>query len=148
MNKVIMMGRFTKDPDIRSYGNDGKILASFSIAVDKRFKRENEQTADFFNCTAFGKVAEVIEKYMHKGTKVVIDGELQNNNYTDKNGTKQYSVRIMVNSIEFAESKKSDSSGGSGGSSYSGQSKAAAPQTDDDGWMNIPEGADEELPFN
>ncbi|MBQ7655639.1 MAG: single-stranded DNA-binding protein [Clostridia bacterium] len=144
MNKVIMMGRFTKDPDIRAYGSEGKSLASFSIAVDRRFKRDGEPSADFFNCTAFGSAAGVIEKYMHKGTKVLLDGELQNNNYEDKNGVKQYGQRILVNSIEFAESKKNDSSGGK----YDGQSKAEPPKTDDNGWMNVPDDTDEELPFN
>ena len=107
MNKVIMMGRLTKDPEVRYYGADNKALANFSLAVDRRFKKQGQPEADFFNCTAFAKTAEFVEKYLHKGTKIVLDGELQNNNYTDKNGNKQYAVQIVVNSLEFAESKGS-----------------------------------------
>ena len=141
MNKVIMMGRMTRDPEITVYGSGDK-LARISIAVDRRFKKEGEAQADFFDCTAFKKTAEIIEKYMHKGTKVVIDGELRNNHY-EKNGVKHYAQRIIINSIEFAESKKNDSSGGGSG----GQGNAA-PQTDSDGFMDIPDGlVGEELPF-
>ena len=104
MNKVIEMGRLTRDPEISSSAS-GTTFARFSIAVDRRFKREGEPDADFFNCSAFGKTAEFIEKYMTKGTKVVICGRLENNNYTNKDGQKVYDVRIMVEEIDFAESK-------------------------------------------
>ena len=132
-----MMGRLTRDPEIRSASN-GTAVASFSIAVDRRFKREGEPEADFFNCTAFGKQAEFVEKYLKKGVKVVISGRVQNDNYTNKEGQKVYSTRIMIESIEFAESKNSSSE----------QSTAPAePKPDKDGFMNIPEDLDAELPF-
>ena len=132
-----MMGRLTRDPEIRSASN-GTAVASFSIAVDRRFKREGEPEADFFNCSAFGKQAEFVEKYLKKGVKVVISGRVQNDNYTNKEGQKVYSTRIMIESIEFAESKNSSSE----------QSTAPAePKPDKDGFMNIPEDLDAELPF-
>ena len=132
MNKVILMGRFTRDPEIRySQGENSTAVARFSIAVDRRLKREGEPDADFFNCTCFGKQAEFVEKYLHKGTKVVISGRIQNDNYTNKDGQMVYSVRIMVDEIEFAES-----------------AKRSGVQSQDDGFMNIPEGMEEELPFN
>ena len=111
MNKVILMGRLTRDPEMR-YGASGNGVASFSIAVDRRFKREGQPDADFFNCTAFGKQGEFVEKYLHKGTKIVLDGEIQNNNYTNKEGQTVYNVQIIANSIEFAESKAAAASNG------------------------------------
>lgn len=110
MNKVIMMGRLTRDPEVRYGGANNTAVAHFSLAVDRRYKRDGQPEADFFNCIAFAKTAEFVEKYLHKGTKVVLDGELQNNNYTDKNGNKQYAVQIVVNSLEFAESKAQSAS--------------------------------------
>ena len=136
MNKFIAMGRLTRDPETRIYG-DNKTLASFSLAVDRRFKKDGEPTADFFNCTAFGKTAEVIERYIKKGTKVLIEGEIQNNNYKDKNGVKHYSMSVIVNNIEFAESKKA----------AEGSGTYAAPQTDSDGFMDVPDDGVDELPF-
>lgn len=134
MNKVILMGRLTKDPEVRySQGNNAMAIGKFSIAVDRRLKREGQPEADFFNCTAFGKLGEFVEKYLKKGTKITMIGQIQNNDYTDNAGTKHYAVQIIAEEIEFAE-KKSE-----GGSS--------APVTDQDGFMNIPEGIDEELPF-
>lgn len=138
MNKVIMMGRLTKDPEIRySQGQNATAVASMSIAVDRRFKREGEPDADFFNCTAFGKQAEFVEKYLKKGVKIVICGRIQNDNYTNKEGQKVYATRIMVDEIEFAESK----SAGNGGNA------APAGQATADGFMSIPSGLDDELPF-
>ena len=107
MNKVIMMGRLTRDPEVRYGGANNTAVARYSIAVDRRFKREGQPTADFFNCTSFGKQGEFVEKYLRKGTKVVIEGELQNDNYTNKEGQMVYGMRIIVNSVEFAESKNS-----------------------------------------
>ncbi len=138
MNKWIGMGRLTRDPEVR-YSQSGSAVANFSVAIDRRYKRDGETTADFFNCTAFGKTGEFAEKYLHKGIKVVIEGELQNNNYEDKNGTKHYSVQIIVNQIEFAESKSSQTN------NDTTEPEANAPA--DDGFMNIPDGIDEELPF-
>ena len=138
MNKAIMMGRLTRDPEIRySQGQNATAVASFSIAVDRRFKRDGEPDADFFNCTAFGKQAEFVEKYLKKGVKVVVSGRVQNDNYTNKDGQKVYSTRIMVDEIEFAESK----------SSSAGNSAEAPAATNADGFMSIPSGLDDELPF-
>ena len=132
MNKVIEIGRLTRDPEITT-STSGTTFARFSIAVDRRFKKEGEPEADFFNCTAFGKTAEFIEKWIKKGTKVAIVGRLQNNNYTNKEGQKVYDVRIMVEEIEFAESKKD------------GQQKSENQGGD---FLNVPDGLVEELPFS
>lgn len=146
MNKVILMGRLTRDPEVR-YSND-LAVASFSIAVDRRFKREGQPEADFFNCTAFRKTAEFVEKYLHKGTKVVLDGEINNDNYTNKEGQKVYGTRIIVNQIEFAESKAA-SQGGAAHIPSGDLGPAAEPVSGSgDGFMSIPDGVDEELPFS
>lgn len=133
MNKVIEMGRLTRDPEISS-SNSGTTFARFSIAVDRRFKKEGEPDADFFNCTAFGKTAEFVEKYLQKGTKVLVTGRLQNNNYTNKEGQKVYDVRIMVEEMEFAESKKDNNQ--------------TTQDTQGSDFLNVPEGLVEELPFS
>ena len=137
MNKVIMCGRLTRDPDVR-YGDNQKAVARFSLAVDRRFTREGDPTADFFNCTAFGKIAEVVEKHVTKGTKLIITGRIQNDNYTNKDGQTVYSVQILVDELEFAESKGS----GSGSGRTQEQDNPAAG-----GFQNIPNGIDDELPF-
>ena len=159
MNKVILMGRLTRDPEVRySQGASQTSVARFSVAVDRRFKREGEPDADFFNCTAFGKTAEFVERYLHNGTKIVLSGRIQNDNYTNKDGQMVYSVRIIVDDVEFAESK--NASGANAGGGYNnaggynnggyagGGSSAPAPSGAGDGFMNIPDGIDEELPFN
>lgn len=105
MNKVILMGRLTKDPDIRYTGEDNLAVARFSMAVDRRISA-GENKADFFNCTAFGKAAEFVEKYIQKGTKILLTGRIQNDVYTNREGAKVYSVQILVEELEFAESKK------------------------------------------
>ena len=153
MNKVILMGRLTRDPEVRySQGASQTAVARFSIAVDRRFKREGEPDADFFNCTAFGKQAEFIERYLLKGVKVVVCGRIQNDNYTNKEGQMVYSVRVMVDEIEFAESKNASAGNGDGGYNgggyMGGGNSAPAPSGAGDGFMNIPDGIDEELPFN
>lgn len=141
MNKVIMMGRLTRDPEVRySQGANQTAVGRFSIAVDRRFKREGEPEADFFNCTAFGKQAEFVEKYLHKGTKIVVCGRIQNDNYTNKDGQMVYSVRLMVEEIEFAESKNAANAGA--------PAENNTPANDSNGFMNIPEGIEEDLPFN
>ena len=138
MNKWIGMGRLTKKPEIRySQGPNPTAIASFIIVVDRKFKRDGEPDADFFNCTAFGKQAEFCEKYLDKGTKIVVVGRIQNDNYTNKDGQKVYSTKVMVDEIEFAESKKADS-----------ESAPKEQKADKDGFVSIPEGIDEELPFN
>ncbi len=153
MNKVILMGRLTRDPEVRySQGASQTAVARFSVAVDRRFKREGEPDADFFNCTSFGRQAEFVERYLHKGTKVVLSGRVQNDNYTNKEGQMVYSVRIMVDEIEFAESKNASGGGNDGGynngGGFGGSGSAPAPAGAGDGFMNIPDGIDEELPFN
>lgn len=141
MNKFIGMGRLTKNPEVRySQGENSTAIASFSVAVNRKFKRENEPEADFFNCTAFGKQAEFVEKYLKQGTKILLAGRLQNNNYTNKEGQKVYGVQIMVEEIEFAESKAA-------ASESSGTPTNNTPQFNADGFMNIPDGLAEELPF-
>ena len=127
MNLVVLVGRLTADPEIRR--NNDKAVAKFSLAVNRRFKREGEADADFFNCVVFGKTAEFLEKYFHKGMKAVVTGELRNNHYTDTNGTKHYSEQVVVNNIEFAESKST-----------------STPPADNSGFMPMDIG--EELPFN
>ncbi|MCR5604715.1 MAG: single-stranded DNA-binding protein [Lachnospiraceae bacterium] len=149
MNKVILMGRLTRDPEVRySSGDSSMAIARFSIAVDRRFRRNgDEQTTDFFNCTAFGKLGEFVEKYLRKGTKVVLDGELRNDNYTNKNGEKVYSMNIVANNIEFAESKNA---AGNDGSAQGFMPNTAPMQNEapDDGFMNMPEDMDDSLPFS
>lgn len=144
MNKVIMMGRLTRPPELRYGQNNQNAIARFSLAVDRRWKREGEPEADFFNCTVFGKQAEFAEKYLTQGTKVVITGHIQNDNYTNKEGQKVYSVQIIVEEIEFAESKNVQNTQ----HEPQGQQDRLPPSCDKDGFMQIPEGAEEELPFN
>ncbi len=145
MNKVILMGRLTRDPEIRySQGENSLAIARFSLAVDRRFKRPGDPEADFFNCTVFGKQAEFVEKYLKQGTKMVVVGRIQNDNYTNKEGQKVYSTQIMVDELEFAESKSASSESGG----YQQASRPAPSQAVGDGFMNIPDGLDEELPFN
>ena len=146
MNKVILMGRLTRDPEVRySQGASQTTVARFSVAVDRKFKREGEPDADFFNCTSFGRQAEFVERYLHKGTNIVLSGRVQNDNYTNKDGQMVYSVRIMVDEIEFAESKNASGGGNEGG--FGGGHNTPAPSGAGDGFMNIPDGIDEELPF-
>lgn len=148
MNKVILVGRLTRDPEIRySQGASSTAVARFSIAVDRRFKREGEPDADFFNCTAFGKQAEFVERYLKQGIKMVVVGRIQNDNYTNREGQKVYSVQIMVDELEFAESKNA-SSAGDGGAYQQPTARPTPSAAANDGFMNVPEGIDEELPFN
>lgn len=148
MNKVILMGRLTRDPEVRySSGANATAVANFSIAVDRRFKREGDPDADFFDCTAFGKQAEFVERYLKKGTKMVVVGRLQNDNYTNKEGQKVYRIRIMVDELEFAESKNAAGGNGQAGGEYQPGAKPQ-PMAAADGFMNISEGIDEELPFS
>lgn len=137
-NKVVLCGRLTRDPEVR-YGDNQKAIARFSLAVDRKFKREGDPTADFFNCTAFGKTAEFVEKYLKKGTKMLVFGHIQNDNYTNKDGQTVYSVQIIVDELEFAEGK--DSSGVSANNN-------TTPQAGQESFMNIPQGIDDELPFH
>ena len=148
MNKVIMMGRLTRDPEVRySQGANATAIARFSLAVDRRWKREGEPDADFFNCTVFGRQADFVEKYLRQGTKVVVTGRIQNDNYTNKDGQKVYSVQIIVEEIEFAESKNAASGNGGAAASQAGL-RPSPSQASGDGFMSIPDGAEDELPFN
>ncbi len=139
MNLVILMGRLTREPEVR-YSANGGAVAKYSLAVDRRFKREGEATADFLNITSFGKQGEFVEKYLHKGTKIVVEGEIRNNNYTNKNGEKVYSFEIITSRVEFAESKAAserNSGYDGGGSQTSGAVQSAV--TDDD-FMPVEDG--------
>ena len=142
MNKVILMGRLTRDPEVRySQGEQSTAIARYTIAVDRRFKKEGDQTADFIGCVAFGKLGEFAEKYLRKGTKIVVTGRIQTGSYTNKDGQKVYTMDVVVEECEFAESKKS--------SDDNAPSSAPEPSNGNgNGFMNIPDGIDEELPFN
>ena len=150
MNKVILMGRLTRDPDVRySAGESGTSVARYTLAVDRRFnKRDGEATADFISCVAFGRSAEFAEKYFHQGLKVVVTGRIQTGSYTNRDGNKVYTTDVVVEDQEFAESK-SVSDANAGSFHAAAPSPAPAPVSDaGDGFMNIPDGIDEELPFN
>lgn len=141
MNKVIMLGRLTADPQVRYGHQSGKAIASFSVAVNRRYHKDGEPDADFFNCIAWDKLGEFAEKYLTKGTKILLEGRLENNNWTDQDGRKVYSWRIVCSSIEFAESKGSGSGSGN-------QGRAGGP-ADQDGFIHVPDVMpDEDLPFN
>lgn len=145
MNKVILMGRLTRDPEVRySQGENSTAIARFTLAVDRRFKRPGEQDADFISCVAFGKSAEHAEKYYRQGLKIAVTGRIQTGSYTNKEGQKVYTTDIVVEESEFAESK--GSSGESGG--FQPSSRPTPSAAAGDGFMNIPDGIDEELPFN
>ena len=145
MNKVILMGRLTRDPEVRySQGENSTAIARYTLAVDRRFKRDGEQTADFINCVVFGKSAEFTERYFRQGMRVVVCGRIQTGSYTNKDGVKVYTTEVVVENQEFAESKNAQ---GNGGYANAGQSAAPAPMPADDGFMNIPDGI-EELPFS
>ena len=149
MNKVILMGRLTRDPEVRySQGDNSMAIARYTLAVDRRFNRNNndENSADFIGCVAFGKSGEFAEKYFRKGTKVLVTGRIQTGSYTNRDGVKVYTTDVGVEEQEFAESKNSNS--GSGSSFMGGGSSAPQPSGAGDGFMNIPDGIDEELPFN
>ena len=147
MNKVILMGRLTKDPEVRySQGEQATAIARYTIAVDRRFKRDgDQQTADFINCVAFGKLGEFAERYLRKGIKIAITGRIQTGSYTKPDGTKVYTTDVVVEECEFAESKNaSENHVGS----FTPVDRPAPSSAAGDGFMNIPDGIDEELPFN
>lgn len=151
MNKVILMGRLTRDPEVRySQGENPLAIARYTLAVDRRQSRSNggdEQSADFINCVAFGRSGEFAEKYLHKGTKIAVTGRIQTGSYTNKEGVKVYTTEVVVEDHEFAESR--NASGNDGNSFNGGYSHGAASASGaGDGFMNIPDGIDEELPFN
>ena len=142
MNKVILIGRFVRDPEIRYTSND-KCCANFSIAVDRKYKQEGQQDADFPRVIAWGKTAEFIEKYFRQGMKIVIEGRIQTGKYTNKEGQTVYTTDVVAESVEFAESKSASSN------SNSSKLAESKPKIDQDWWMNIPDDVDDEgLPFN
>lgn len=131
MNKWFGLGRLTRDPEARYGGPNNTLIARFTLAVDRKYKKDNQPTADFFNCAAFGKTGEFVDKYFKKGTKVVVEGEMQNDNYKDKNGVMHYGMSVAVISVDFAESKR-----------------AAAENKQDDEYMQTnTDIADDEIPF-
>lgn len=139
MNKVILLGRLTKDPEVRySQSENPLAIARYTLAVDRRFKKDGEQSADFISCVSFGKSAEFAERYLKQGTKICIIGRIQTGSYTNKDGGKVYTTEVVVEETEFAESKSS------GEGTYSNRPE---PSSVGDGFMNIPEGMEEELPF-
>lgn len=136
MNKVVLMGRLTKDPEVRySQGERSTAIARYTLAVDRKFKRDGEASADFINCVAFGKNGEFAEKYLHKGMKILVEGRWQSGSYTNRDGQKVYTNDCVVESCEFAESKNAN------------QNERPQPSNSDDGFMQIPDNM-EDLPFN
>ena len=142
MNQIILMGRLTRDPEIRySQGANPTAIARFSLAADRRYKRENGPTADFFNCTAFGKQAEFVERYLKQGTKILLTGRMENNDYTNRDGVKVHSYQVTVESMEFAESKRA--------TEEAQEEHRRREQPDADGFYPVPDALDDDdLPFN
>ena len=137
MNKVHLLGRLTRDPEIRySQGNDQLAIARYTLAVDRRYKRDGGQTADFIRCVAFGKAAEFAEKYLKKGTKIAATGRIQTESYTNSDGQKVYTTDVVIEEQEFAESKAADADGSS-----------QPAESDARGFMSIPDGIEDDLPF-
>ena len=147
MNKVILMGRLTRDPEVRySQGEQPMAIARYSLAVDRRFNRNSQdgQTADFINCVSFGRTAEFAEKYFRQGLKIAVTGRIQTGSYTNRDGNKVYTTDVVVEDQEFAESKAASQANGNNYTPARPEPSAASG----DGFMNIPDGIDEELPFN
>ena len=143
MNKVILMGRLTRDPEVRySAGENALVIARYTLAVDRRFRRDGEANADFINCVSFGRTAEFAEKYFRQGLKIAVTGRIQTGSYTNRDGVKVYTTDIIVESHEFAESKRTSEQ-----NSIAPISRDV-PAVGSDGFMNIPDGLDEELPFS
>lgn len=139
MNKVILIGRICADPEVRySQGENATAVARYRLAVDRRFKREGDPTADFISCIAFGKNGEFAEKYLRKGTKIAVTGRIQTGSYTNRDGQKVYTTDVVVEEHEFVESK----------SSQDNSQPAPQPSSVGDGFMNIPDDIDSDLPFN
>ncbi len=147
MNKVVLVGRLTRDPEVRySQGDSATAVARYTVAVDRRFKRENEPTADFIPCVVFGRSAEFAEKYFRQGMRVSISGRIQTGSYTNRDGVKVYTTEVIVEEQEFAESRAESEANRN---SYQQQAPSPSPSADpEDGFMNIPDGIEDELPFN
>ena len=143
MNKVILIGRLTRDPEVRySEGNERMCIARYTLAVDRRIKQEGQQNADFIGCVAFGKNAEFAEKYLRQGTKIAVTGRIQTGSYTNREGRKIYTTDVVIEEQEFSESKAAAAG------SQNRQQEPQRPQIDENGFMSIPDGVDEELPFS
>lgn len=144
MNKVVLVGRLTKNPEVRyTQGENATAIARYTLAVDRRFKRDGEPTADFINCVVFGKSAEFAEKYFRQGLRVAISGRITTGSYTNKDGIKVYTTEVTVEEQEFAESKAESEA-----NKTSNQQATSANASSGGGFMNIPDGIEEELPFN
>jgi single-strand DNA-binding protein len=139
MNKVIIIGRLTKDAEVRYGGHNNTAVARYTLAVDRKFKTEGQPTADFINCIAFGKLGEFAEKYLHKGVKIAVTGRIQTGSYTGKDGNKVYTTDVVVEEQEFCESKNA---------SQQNNNTQPAPQTSGNDFMSIPDNIESELPFN
>ncbi len=157
MNKVILMGRLTRDPEVRySAGENALAIARYTLAVDRRFKRDGEATADFINCVSFGRTAEFAERYFHKGIRITICGRIQTGSYTNREGQKVYTTEVVVEEQEFAESKAASQGYAAANANAGSSAPQSMPMADmptpsaasADGFMNIPDGIDEELPFS
>lgn len=147
MNKVILMGNLTRDPEIRyTQSENSMAIARFSLAVNRRFARQGDTDVDFFNCTAFGRQAEFVEKYFKQGSRMLLTGRIQNDNYTNKNGEKVYSVQIIAEEIEFAE-RKSTADANASAFQAGGAPQPTVAKADDD-FMDLPTGIEDGLPFN
>lgn len=143
MNKVILMGRLTRDPEIRySQANDNMCIARYTLAVDRRQRQQDgRQSADFISCVVFGKAAEFAEKYFRQGTKITVVGRIQTGSYTNREGQRVYTTEVVIEEQEFAESKAA-------AAGSTGNNTTPPPMTDENGFMNIPDGIDEQLPFS
>ena len=143
MNKVILIGRLTRDPEVRySDGNERMCITRYTLAVDRRIKQEGQQNADFIGCVAFGKNAEFADKYLRQGTKIAVTGRIQTGSYTNREGRKIYTTDVVIEEQEFSESKAAAAG------SQNRQQEPQRPEIDENGFMSIPDGVDEELPFS
>jgi single-strand DNA-binding protein len=144
MNVAVLMGRLTKNPDVRySQGPEQKATARFTLAVDRRYRSDDGPTADFISCVAFGKTAEFIEKYFRKGMKMSVSGRIQTGSYTNKEGQRIFTTDVVCNEVEFVEKKAAGD-----GSESQAAGDVQNGKTDDDGFMNIPDALDDSLPFS
>lgn len=145
MNKVIITGRLTKEPDVRysQTASGNMAIARYTLASDRKFKKDGEQNADFINCIAFGKLGEFAEKYLHKGTKIAVVGRIQTGSYTNKDGNKVYTTDVVVEEQEFCESKNANNSN----SQQSNTANASNQPSSGNDFMSIPEGIEDDLPF-
>ncbi len=148
MNRVVLMGRLVRDPDVRyTQGQQPMCIARYTLAVDRRGrKEEGQQTADFISCIAFGKSGEFVEKYLHKGVKICVEGHIQTGSYNDKDGNKRYTTDVVVDAHEFCESKAANDVAQN--TAPAPQAAANSQQNALDSFMQIPDDLEEELPFN